>query len=73
MTAVRVEPQSGDMHHPEGLRSKMGVRREKKGEEEKGGGGNVFSCSNPVLFISMKPIRALIPFYMQDIIHFHLF
>ena len=38
-----------------------------------GVGINVFGCSNPVLVLTIKPIRALIPFYMQDTIHFHLF
>jgi len=46
-----------------------------KGGKRRGrmGGGYVSSCLYHVLFISMKPIRALIPFYMQDTIHFHLF
>lgn len=51
MTPVRVEPQSGDMHHPEGLRSKMGVRREKKGEEEKGGGGVTFLAAQILFYL----------------------
>ena len=71
MTAVRVEPQSGEMHLLWGLRSKIGVRS--KEMERREVGDYVFSCSNHFLFISMKPIRALIPFYMQDTIHFHLF
>lgn len=34
---------------------------------------SVIGRSNPVLFLSMKQIWALLPFYMQDTIHFHLF